>query len=118
MVNVLDMVTCNGLAASIDSIVPNTVHMVVTIIKIAIPIILILFGMLDLGKAVMANDEKEMKESQKRLIKRVLYAALVFFVVAIVQWIFAILDPANANDSSTQSSCINCFINGKCTKVS
>ena len=37
-------------------------------------IILIIFGMLDLAKAVMANDDKEMKEAQKKLIKRIVYA--------------------------------------------
>ena len=115
MLNVLDLVTCSGITEPIDAIVPNTVHMIVTLIQIAIPIILILFGMLDLGKAVMANEEKEMKESQKRLIKRILYAVLVFFVIAIVKWIFAAIDTNNGDDIK---NCINCFIGGQCTVVS
>lgn len=117
MINVLATYTCKGLeGASFDGVLPETVSLVITIIKIAIPILLIIFGMLDLGKAVMSNDEKEMKGAQGKFIKRILYAALVFFVVTIVQVIFGILD-SNAKDAH---SCINCFVNGtsNCTLVS
>lgn len=116
MLNVLANVTCNGLGAPIDEIIPKTVSTIITVIKIGIPIILILYGMLDLGKAVMANEEKEMKEAQKRLIKRILYAVLVFFVVAIVQWVFALVDADATKGTEAKTSCINCFINNNCTQ--
>ena len=101
---------------NIDPIVPGTIRTVVTILKIAIPIILIIFGMLDLAKAVMANDDKEMKEAQKKLIHRIIYAVVIFFVVALVQFVFRKL--AEAGKSSTEekvngnniSACISCFI--------
>ena len=117
MLEVLEMVTCNGLGGSIDKIVPDTVNLIVTIIKIGIPILLVIFGMVDLGKAVMSNDEKEMKGAQTKLIKRVLYAVLIFFIIAIVQWIFGILDK---NNTGKNNSCLNCFVNGSehCTVVS
>ncbi len=115
MLNVLKMVTCNGLNGSIDYIVPGTISTVITIIKIGIPILLIIFGMIDLGKAVMSNDEKEMKSSQTRLIKRILYAVIVFFIVAIVQWIFQIVDADVVEEKGGTKSCLNCFINGNCT---
>lgn len=116
MLEVLEMVTCKGLSGSIDKIVPDTVNLVVTIIKIGVPILLVIFGMLDLGKAVMSNDEKEMKGAQTKLIKRVLYAVLIFFVIAIVQWVFSVLD----SDNFDTNSCLNCFVNGSsnCTTVS
>ncbi len=107
MLEVLDLIKCNGLSGSIDEIIPQTVNTVVNIIKIGVPILLVVFGMIDLGKAVMSNDEKEMKGAQTKLIKRVLYAVLIFFIFAIVQWIFGVLDKNN----SGEASCLNCFIN-------
>ena len=41
------------------------------IIWIGIPIVLILMGTIDLGKAVLASDDKEIKAAQGRLFKRV-----------------------------------------------
>lgn len=109
MLNVLTSYTCKGLEdASFEAVLPDTVHLVITVIKIAIPIILILFGMLDLGKAVMSNDEKEMKSSQTKFIKRILYAALVFFVVTVVQLVFGMLD----DNAKGEYNCISCFVNG------
>ena len=58
---------------------------VVRLFQILIPIGLIVFGMLDLGKAVIASKEDEMKAAQKTLIKRVIYAVVVFLVVFIVE---------------------------------
>ena len=57
---------------------------VFTYIKIFIPIALILFGAIDLGKAVMAGEEKEIKAATQLLIKRAVAAAAVFLLVTIV----------------------------------
>lgn len=58
---------------------------VIQIFKIIIPIVIVLLAILDLGKAAFAGEEKEIKEAQKMLIKRIIYGALIFFVVTIVQ---------------------------------
>ena len=60
------------------------VGLVVFVIKVAVPIILIVVGMIDLAKAVGEKDEKTIKEAQNRLIKRVISAILVFLVITIV----------------------------------
>lgn len=57
---------------------------VFNIIKIAIPIILILFGTIDLGKAIMAGDEKEIKAATQLLVKRAIAAVAVFLLVTVV----------------------------------
>lgn len=113
MLNVL--VSCGGY--EFDPILPGITSTIVTIIKIGIPLVLIFLGMLDLGKAVMANDEKVMKEAQSRLIKRFVYAIVVFLLVAIVQMVFSMIGKAGS-DSNTDTendnitTCINLFING------
>ena len=113
--NVLDVVYCNGLKEGIDKVLPDTISTVVTILKIAIPVILVILGMLDLAKAVMANEEKDMKEAQKKLIKRIVYGVIVFFVFALVQFVFSRIDKNVKEDSG--HSCLNCFINGECDTV-
>jgi hypothetical protein len=67
------------------------IYKIIGIIQFGIPIILIILGMADLGKAVMAADEKEIKEAQKILGKRAISAIAVFFVIAIVKLIIGIL---------------------------
>lgn len=60
------------------------------IIQIGIPIILIIMGSIDLGKAVLSSDEKAIKGAQGALVKRCIAAVAVFFVVTIVQLIFGL----------------------------
>lgn len=115
----LDILTCNiggvNWSDAEMAMIPNITALVVTLIKVAIPIILIIMGMLDLSKAVMSNDEKEMKGAQTKLIKRVIYAVLVFLVVSIVQLVFGALGDKgvdSGNSGATISGCISCFVNG------
>lgn len=83
----------------------------INIIKIVIPIIIIILAMLDLGKAVMAGEEKEIKEAQKMLLKRLIYGVLIFFVVTIVQVVFNLIG-RNVTDDDAQI-CWTCATNTK-----
>lgn len=96
-------------------LIANIFHSVIVVIKIFIPIALIVFGMLDLGKAVMSNDEKTMKEAQGKLIKRFIYAVLVFLIVTLVQTVIGFISNSGASgidDDVNVQACINCFVNG------
>ncbi len=102
-------------ANGIDPIIPNFTKAAIDTLKVLIPVILVVLGMIDLAKAVIGNDEKVMKEAQSRLIKRVIYAVVIFFIVAIVQFVFSVLANAQGSensevDSGQISSCITCFI--------
>jgi hypothetical protein len=57
---------------------------VLQIIQILVPIGLILMGSIDLGRAVIAQNEDGIKKGQKSFIRRCLSAAIVFLVVLIV----------------------------------
>ena len=114
-----EYVYCDGLGAGIDKALPALISTLITILKIGIPILLIVFGMLDMGKAVISNDEKEMKSAQGTLIKRLIYAVVVFFIVAIVQFVVGLIggtgtDTGNASANKNAKTCIDCFINGHC----
>jgi hypothetical protein len=107
MLNVLENVTCGGVENfAIDSTLPSLIRTIVFVIKVFIPIILIIYGMLDMGKAVIAGDEKVMKENQGKLIKRILYAALIFFIISIVQVVIRFVA---GSDSTSIMDCISCF---------
>ena len=61
------------------------------LLQIAIPVGLIIYGSVDLGKAVIAGDEDEIKKNQQILIKRILAAVLVFFVVTFVTLVMGLV---------------------------
>ena len=61
------------------------------ILQIGIPIILIVRGILDLAKAVISSDDKAVKEAQSKLIKRCIYAILVFFIVTLINLLFTMV---------------------------
>lgn len=75
------------------------------IIQIAIPIIIILMGSIDLVKAVVAQKDDEMKKAQSILIKRLIYGVIIFFVPMIASFI------VNLVGGNTTSPCLNCVLN-------
>ena len=102
--------SCGNLDATFAGTFPYVTHLVVQVIKIAIPILLIIFGMLDLGKAVVAAKEDEIKKGQQTFIKRLVAAIIVFFVSLVVQ---IVVKFAASKDDPTIMNCMNCFINGE-----
>ena len=75
------------------------------LVQIIIPIGLIIYGTIDLGKAVIASDEKEVKAAQSRLLKRFIYAALIFFVVTLVSALMSIIGTGGEGDTNSWSDC-------------
>ena len=80
---------------------------VIFLIQFIVPIGLILFGTLDLGKAVISSKEDEMKKAQNILIKRVVYAVAVFLVVFFV--ILAMNIVADNAEDSNANDCKGCW---------
>ena len=105
LVQIMD--ACNGLLPIVQFIRKG----LFPIIQIGIPILLIVMGTIDLGKAVMAQKEDEIKKSQQMFFKRLLSACIVFFVFVIVELVFNIV----AKDEKAGIwNCVNCFINESC----
>ena len=99
--------------ALIDSRIPEVVSTIVTVIKIAVPVLLVIFGMLDLMKGIIAQKDDDIKKGQQIFIKRLIAGALVFFVFTIVQLIISFA--AEEGDKTNIMTCARCFINGDCT---
>ena len=68
------------------------------IIQIGIPILLILMGTIDLGKAVLSSDDKEIKGATSKLVKRAIAAVAVFFVATIVSLVMNMFSTSGADD--------------------
>lgn len=92
---------------------------VIDAIMIGVPILLIVFGMIDLGKAVISSKEDEVKKATKAFGKRFLYAVGVFAVVWIVTLVLNIisgigLDQVNSETTSGWEQCW-CKIRKNCS---
>ena len=81
----------------------NVVGIVINIIWIGVPILLIVLGSIDLGKAVISSKEDEVKKAKKSLLNRFLYAVLVFCVVWIVQIVMGAITKIGIKGSDTSS---------------
>ena len=74
------------------------VNFVINAIMIGVPILLIVLGMVDLGKAVIASKEDEVKKATKAFGKRFLYAVGVFAVVWLVTFVFDTVSSATGGE--------------------
>ena len=98
--------------SSIRPIINLIKHGVVPLIQAVIIIALIVLLIIDLGKAVMAGKEDEIKSAQKLAIKRVVYAVLVFLVPWIVNVALGLLVNANGtngNPNGEAQSALQCY---------
>ena len=91
---------CEGLRP-----VLRLVGIVVLAIKIAVPIILIVVGMMDLAKAVMGKNEDEIKKAQQGLIKKAIAAVIVFLVASLVGVLMSLVG------SDDYKECVECINN-------
>ena len=81
----------------------NIVGTVINIIWIGVPILLIILGSIDLGKAVISSKEDEVKKAEKSLLNRFIYAVLVFCVVWIVRIVMGAISKIGIDDADTSS---------------
>jgi len=56
-------------------------------IRVGIPILLIIFGMVDMGKAIVAKKEEDVKKAQSLMVKKLLIGVLVFLLPYLVEFI-------------------------------
>jgi len=76
------------------------VGIILLVAKIVIPILLIIWGMLDLGKAVVAAKDDEIKKATKSLAMRAVSAVIIFFIPTLVNVIFGMI--SNFSDSGAK----------------
>lgn len=72
--------------------------------KIIVPILLIVFGIIELSKAFISADDKAINNSVNSLIKKVVIALIVFFIPTIVKAVF------NQIDDYTNLNSNGCYV--------
>ena len=90
----------------------NIVNLIYNAIRIGVPLILIIVGMFDMGKAITQQKEDEIKKAQTLLVRKAVAAALVFLMLSMVNLIFNIASSGD-NDSETIWSCVNSLLTGE-----
>lgn len=92
---------------------------VLWIFKIVIPVLIIVFGMIDLGKAVVASKDDEIKKAMKSLAMRAVAGVVIFFIPALVGVIFSMVENFNTQVKGQYDICKKCIVNpGTCLSSS
>ena len=76
-------------------------------VQIAIPILIILLGTIDLGKAVISGDDKKIQAELKSFIMRLIYGAAVFFVAFVVRVVFGAIGEARGTTDGLCWKCVS-----------
>lgn len=75
-------------------------------VKIAVPIILIVIGMVDMAKAVTEKSEDEIKKAQTKLVKKAVAAVIVFLVATLVTLLTNLIGATEWSDAGC-NKCLN-----------
>lgn len=103
LIQIMD--ACNGLLPLVQFVRQG----IFPIIQIGIPIVLIVMGSIDLGKAVMSSDDKEIKGATSKLIKRAIMAVAIFFVVTIVTLLMNLFANVDSEDKGNTTGWRACW---------
>lgn len=87
----------------------TTLGWVLFAVKIIIPIMLIIFGSIDVGKAVIASKDDEIKKSIKSLAMRTIAGIIVFFVPTILNFAVKLIDNSDVY-KGTFWDCTKCML--------
>lgn len=101
----------------IPTAVGKLVHLVFVAFQIVVPLLLIIWGMLDFAKSVVAKKEEDIKKYQKSFVSRLISALVVFLIVIIVQFAVNLVSSVEEQSSDGQTitdvwGCTKKFING------
>lgn len=101
-------VNCGNIT-EIPKKIPELTNYCFTIMQVAVPVILIIMGSIDLVKGLYAQKEDEIKKGQKIFLKKLIVGLIIFFVVVIVK---LLISAVAENSSQNIVECIDCFLNG------
>lgn len=101
---------CAGqIGTGIPGNIVSIIHYLYIGIQIIVPLLLIIFGMIELAKAITAQKEDEIKKAQSGLLKKAVVAIIVFLVFSLVQFV---TNFAGADDGVMD--CVSNLIHGTC----
>ena len=93
-----------------SSDIGGVIRTVYNAIRIGVPIILIIVGMVGMGKAIAQQKEDEIKKAQSTLVKQAVAALIVFLLLSGVKLLVGVV-----GGTETEKSCIDQLLNGNGT---
>ena len=109
MIQILDsVVNVESACYGFDFLIRIIKDGIFPIMQIVIPIILLVLCTFDLGRAVIGSDDKENKKILKRIVRRLVFAILIFFIVTVINLIFTMVGNITENEDLIRwSQCWN-----------
>ena len=96
---------CGGLRPIV-----SVIHALFRIIQIFVPIALWIMSVIDLSKAVLASDDKEIKAATGKLTKRAIAAVAVFFAFTLVDAVMGLVGEGGDPEANT-TDWVRCWNN-------
>lgn len=89
---------------------------VVAIIKWVAPLIIIVLGMVDFGKAAISSDEKAISKAAAALLRRVIAGIVIFFIPTLILALLNVIEVTGGLENSNNFKvCTECILNvSKC----
>ena len=85
-------------------------HDLYIILRIAAPILVVVFGSLDYAKAVLASDAEKMEKSKKKFPKRLILVVLFMLIPVVINLILSLY--AKSTDIDVNSNLMYCILKG------
>lgn len=104
----LEYIQCGE--SAIPAPIPGITRVIIILLKLVLPLVIIILGLLDFTKATMASNEEGIKKAQNQFIKRIIVAGIFFMVITLVQFAVNIVTKDTKDGGIGQ--CINCLISG------
>ena len=100
--------TANGFCDSTRDIW-QLVGNILRIVTIVLIVCVIIFGIIDFGKAVVASKDDEIKKAAKSVVYRIVAVIVIFFIPTLVGAIFKMIGFFNENVASDYDICADCI---------
>lgn len=116
LVNAADnYVTYDNLCNSFESGIGSAIRILgylLEIIKVIVPIIVIVLGMVDFGKAFLSNDDKAITKAVGALTRRVIAGVVIFFTPTLILTIVELVDITDGIENNGRfNACTKCILN-------
>lgn len=80
-------------------------------LKILVPLVVIILGIIDLAKAIVNSDDKAISKAVKSLAMRFLTGVVIFFVPTLVDVVFGFLKDFTGDSLNNIGVCETCLLN-------
>jgi hypothetical protein len=83
------------------------IGLIISVIKVLLPVIIIITGMITFAKVVISGKDEDFKESAKTMIKKVIAGIIIFLIPEMIHFVF--VKVVNSNSTSNFTKCETCL---------